>query len=247
MDLLSLIVGVLLNLFGISSSERTQQHQRPTPSPKQQKSIVHNNTPYGYSILGPLTGSSISLHSNLPSKQTGKELKESKGCAYLVNGGFYTKENTHLGLFATEEGTKSQGIKHPLFHGFFFKTIDGTMGIDRIIPEDPLAFALQSGPLLIIEGKPATLSIIEDEQARRIAVGLDEFSNAYFFAFYAINNPFQGPFLADMPELLQKAVNAEGIAIQYAINLDGGSHSAFYGSDITLAELSPIGSFFCIK
>lgn len=247
MDLLSLIVGVILSLFGISPPQKIQQHQQPTPSPKQQKTITHNNTSYGYSMLGPIPGTSIALYSNLPVKKTGKELQDMYQCEYLVNGGFYTKENTHLGLLATEEGIKSQRIKHSLFHGFFFKTNDGLMHIDSTIPEKPLGFALQSGPLLIVKGEPVPLKIIQDEQARRIAVGLDESSNAYFFALYGINNPFHGPFLADMPEILQKIGEAEDIAIQRAINLDGGSHSAFYGSDITLTELSPIGSFFCIK
>ncbi len=248
MNILSLIVGVILNLFGgVSSPERMQQHQKPTPSQKQQKTITYNNTSYGYSMLGPIPRTSITLYSNLPVKKTGKEIQEIYQCKYLINGGFYTKENTHLGLLVTEEGTKSQRIKHSLFHGFFFKTNDGSIHIDRMIPEKPLGFALQSGPLLIVKGEPVILKIIQDEQARRIAVGLDEFSNVYFFAFYDTNNPFHGPFLADMPEILQKTGEAEGIAIQNAINLDGGSHSAFYGSDITLTELSPIGSFFCIK
>ncbi len=53
--------------------------------------------------------------------------------------------------------------------------------------------------------------------------------------------------LVDLPEIVQAIIKKETIDVVDALNLDGGNHSAFYGNDTTLYELSPIGSFFCIK
>jgi hypothetical protein len=68
-----------------------------------------------------------------------------------------------------------------------------------------------------------------------------------FMSIYNESSKFMGPYLADLPQILEIAQDKIGFLIADAINLDGGSASAFYFRDFQLSEASPIGGFFCVK
>ena len=69
----------------------------------------------------------------------------------------------------------------------------------------------------------------------------------YFIIIYNENQVFDGPFLQDMPSVMSEIQKETGIVFADAINLDGGTASTFYSDEVNLSEMSPVGSFFCIK
>ena len=66
-------------------------------------------------------------------------------------------------------------------------------------------------------------------------------------ALYFPDQEYSGPLLARVPYILEKIAKKEQITIPDAINLDGGSASAFLSPDTHLTELNPVGGYFCIQ
>lgn len=190
--------------------------------------------------------SDVRLKSNLPIFRTSNEIL-SDNCTGLVNAGFYTKENLPVGLFV-ENGIKLKDWKESLlFDGILSVNTLNVARITEEVPKDDLTDAVQSGPLLISNSFNHELSIINDKPARRMVAIIDGDNTLYFFTIYNPNSVFDGPYLADMPEILRIIEGMSDIKFADAINLDGGSASAFMFDSVRLPELSPIGSYYCIN
>ncbi|OGM75202.1 hypothetical protein A3H19_06190 [Candidatus Woesebacteria bacterium RIFCSPLOWO2_12_FULL_39_9] len=211
---------------------------KPSFSPSRTKSNVQYIT-----VREP---SKITLLSNLEERLTAHEAYEKNGCIYLVSGGFYAQNSKHIGLFVTEYKKLSESIDNPTFNGFF--TIDSS-GKPKIslTPSEYVRVALQSGPILYKDGKPQILNLKNDENARRLVVTVNRFDQVTFIAFYNQNNPVDGPRLADLPKLLDELRKDTNLDFDWALNLDGGSHSAFITETVNLKEISSIGGYFCIR
>lgn len=188
--------------------------------------------------------SKLELHSNLGSKKTAKHLYEEKGCELLVNGGFYTKEGKHIGLFATEGKVLSESSNSDLFNGYF--TIKDNKPVITNTQVNGAKIALQAGPILLENGKPKVLSIKNDEEERRLAVVITQKEGILFLVFFKKDSVFLGPKLTQLPDLLITFGSMTGILPVSALNLDGGTASAFYTKGFSLGELSKIGSYFCV-
>ena len=67
-----------------------------------------------------------------------------------------------------------------------------------------------------------------------------------FFVLYDRENPYQGPLLSEVPFLLTQWQKQTTQEVRDAINLDGGSASAWYSEGFFLQELTAVGSFFCV-
>jgi len=156
-----------------------------------------------------------------------------------INGGFYDTANKPLGLFRIGETVLAKQIQSNLLNGFLSDD-----GITVAVPTG--RFVLQSGPLLIQRGNPLPLKIQNDEHARRM-VAAKTGEGFLFLTVYKEDSVFEGPLLADLPKVIQKINTKENLGIVDAINLDGGSASAFKNAETTLSELTPVGSLFCIK
>lgn len=91
------------------------------------------------------------------------------------------------------------------------------------------------------------MSVKNDKQARRVVAGVTGENKLIFLVFYDNNQYYSGPYLNDLPDLVDKTGKSLDLNIADAINLDGGSASAFISDDIKLTELTPVGSFFCIS
>lgn len=107
--------------------------------------------------------------------------------------------------------------------------------------------AVQAGPILILDGKPRTLSIKNDENERRIVVAKTNDDKVLFLAIYKKDSAYIGPKLSEVPNLLQEFTQETDIEISSALNLDGGTASAFYTEGVSLGELTKIGSYFCVS
>ena len=55
-----------------------------------------------------------------------------------------------------------------------------------------------------------------------------------------------GPSLTDLPQIVAKIGETLGEDFKTAVNLDGGTASAFINQEKTIKEYSFIGSFFCL-
>lgn len=189
--------------------------------------------------------SKIKLISNLTNSISAKEARETLKCKFLASAGFYTKDSNHLGIFISEGEQISPRIKSELFDSFFTINYFDTPRISRALPKDPLRVALQSGPMLIENADRLSLSIKNDKPSRRIVAAVTGENKAVFIAIYVKESVFSGPMLADLPRIVDLISKDVNLGIADAINLDGGSASAFFNGNTSLSEISPVGGFFC--
>lgn len=68
-----------------------------------------------------------------------------------------------------------------------------------------------------------------------------------FMTIYTADAVFGGPLLGDLPAFVDAIAKRESLPFVSAINLDGGSASAYSSKNVSLDELTPVGSIFCIK
>ena len=123
----------------------------------------------------------------------------------------------------------------------------GTPRITREVPEDPLVNAVQTGPVVFENGAVTKLSFVRDSASRRVIAAVSGENELIFMVFYTQDSAFSGPLLAELPEGVAKLNVEENLGIADAINLDGGSASAFAIPGFSLTEASPVGSFFCAR
>jgi uncharacterized protein YigE (DUF2233 family) len=178
----------------------------------------------------------------LPAKQAFKDY----GCQYLLNAGFYTKENLPVGLFISEYETLRDWQKNSFFNGVLSINDFATPRITSGVPRDNLKLAIQSGPLLIENAQVLRLAIKNDKLARRVVAATTGQNSLVFLVIYDKTSAFEGPLLNDLPAIIQHLDQTIGLRLADAINLDGGSASAFITDKTSLTEISPVGSFLCI-
>lgn len=189
----------------------------------------------------------VELYSNLKEQQLSEQIKVDKSCRVLVNGGFYSKENTHLGLFVSNSEAVSQPIQSALLNGFLLIDSTDNIKISADSPDITPRLGLQTGPLLMQRSQPLLLAINNDEPARRIVAGITSNNELVFLALYKEKSELEGPLLGQLPQIINLFKNQTNINITDAVNLDGGSASVFIANYDLLRELTYIGSYFCIK
>jgi len=192
---------------------------------------------YSQAVVNDL--SSLQLFSNLNGRQSSVSLKQKHQCQVLTSAGFYDTENQHLGWFQVNGIEMSPRQNNRLFDGFL-SISSGRIDLD-FRPRLGADYGLQSGPMLVYDGKPLKLTIKDDQPRRRIVAALTGENQLIFMVILSFDSNYAGPLLAETPKLVL-GINP---AITAAINLDGGSASAFISQDIALKEYSPIGGYFC--
>lgn len=215
----------------------------PTPTPE----IISSIDGFGYGVMRIATPSSVTLIPNFREKKDSRALMQAHGCTGAVNGGFYTTSNAPLGLFRTDDHRYGEKIDSDLTDGFLWIDKEENAIIASEIPNESFRLALQTGPLLLFNKQALTLSIHNDLQARRMIAAKSADGFLLFVTVYNPNSVFDGPLLADLPEIIQKISDKERLHIADAINLDGGSASVFYHEKTSLSELTAVGSLFCIQ
>jgi|WetSurMetagenome_2_1015567.scaffolds.fasta_scaffold11665_6 exopolysaccharide biosynthesis protein len=221
----------------------------PIPSPiaiRQSIVIKIDDIPIriAWAIVNP---KEVELYSNLQDQKLSEQIKVDKSCSVLVNGGFYSKENTHLGLFISNFKTVSEYLQSPTFNGFLSIDSEGKLTIGSDFPPATVRLTLQSGPLLIQDNEALPLKINNDAPNRRVVAGKTADGKLIFLTFFRDGLDLQGPLLGKLPDITVLFEQQAGIDIANAINLDGGSASIFISNYIRLNEMSHIGSYFCIK
>ena len=189
----------------------------------------------------------IILIPNFSEMLSSKEASKKNGCLELTSGGFIDTERNPIGLFISENQTFGTYKENQTFNGFFYITDDLRAIISSLAPSSPTRLALQTGPILVKNGKENILKLERDESARRVVAGTNRQGQVVFIIFYDKSNNLLGPKLIELPKLLTKLDEETSLEIDDAINLDGGSHSAFLTSTLKISEVVAPGSFFCIK
>ncbi|MEK7544107.1 MAG: phosphodiester glycosidase family protein [Patescibacteria group bacterium] len=252
--LIGIVVVGILSLMFLQPKPMPVAPQHPSPSP----TITRKPTPPAQSVdvsIDTITYrvawalvrdlSSLTLIPNFTQKRTARSLIDSDECTYVVSGGFYTKDDQPTGLFSAQGKTIRTSIPNNLLNGFFSMDQNDTASILSSPPGESVRLALQTGPILFQNGMPVKLAIRDDEFARRVGLGVMKNGSVVFFIIYDPENTWSGPKLADMPNILSKIL--PHLTITDAVNLDGGSASAFIRDEFSLQELTSVGSFFCIR
>jgi len=223
----------------------TNMPNSPTPS-----AAVNTPSPYKETIDGfrlnwvkVKDAGKISLHSNLAEKSTSGVLYEKNNCLYLVSAGFYNKENAHIGLFAEDFNAVSESVKNDFFDGYFYVE-DNLAQISLSAPANA-RFAVQSGPVLMINNRFLIKNFTNDEYARRILVGVTKDKSVVFMTIFG-DNKITGPKLADLKNIIAEVEESTQLDFTEVLNLDGGSHSAFISDEVAISEISTIGGYFCV-
>lgn len=189
----------------------------------------------------------IVLYPNFSEKLTSQQAFLQKNCTYLVNGSFYTKDDRPIALFITEGKTLRQANSNSLANGFFTISYDNQTSISDSAITDNVRAGIQSGPLLVSKKSYQEINSSSSDNSRRVVVGVTHENKIIFFVVYQNSSAFLGPKLSALPDILKLVSEKTGISFQDALNLDGGSASAFYMEGETLSEMSLLGSYFCIK
>lgn len=239
----------MLNVSKNNLSPDISKRPHPTISPP------HKDNTLDYSFRGKTyTASwfiaqpqSIFLIPNFQQKNTAKEVQNANTCRSLTNAGFYTSDSRPLGLFIADGVTLHERQTSSVANGFFWVNNEGVAGITSSAPVEHIRIALQAGPIVRRNGQLVLLSLTTDEQARRIIVTTTNNTTLVFLAVYDPENNYLGPLLADVPSHMSIIQDKIGETFENAINLDGGSASAFLSKEVSLQELTPVGSFFCVR
>ncbi|KKR71291.1 MAG: hypothetical protein UU14_C0031G0003 [Candidatus Roizmanbacteria bacterium GW2011_GWB1_40_7] len=219
----------------------------PTPHAWKQSTVINfDGVPIriSWAIVQP---KDVKLYSNLKEQHLSEQIKVDKSCSVLVNGGFYSEENTHLGLFVSNFEVISKFSQSATRNGFLWIDSSDNVKIGADFPSTIPRLGLQSGPLLKLNREPLALAIKNDEPKRRIVAGVALDNNLIFLVFYRDSAEYEGPMLEKLPEIIDLFKKQTGIDIVDAVNLDGGSASVFVSNYDSLRELTIVGSYFCAK
>lgn len=218
------------------------------PTPTKFPSINYAENEYSYLIYKNISMNNLELYFNLANKNTSLEIIEKFKCQAGINGGFYGTDDKPVGWMVVNFQNISKQKQSQLFNGFvsiFCQSDECKIEINDIPGINP-KYGLQSGPLLISNGQSWRLNMERDKPARRMVLGKTD-KDIFILSVFDGEALISGPNLADLPEILKLIGKKENIQISDAINLDGGSASAFYSPAVYLTETTTIGSWWCIK
>lgn len=245
------VVGLYIGLSGNSAKPEVSKSPAPevlgVPSGDKGVEIKVGENTFKAFYLKVSNAQEITLIPNFKEKETARSIFEKGKCKSLISGGFYTPEGSPTGLFISEGKETKRYVSSSLTNAVYSINDFETPRITREVPRDHLRVALQAGPLLIENSFVQNLRLVRDEEARRVVIGVTGENETYFLVFYSPGSVFTGPTLDSLPEALETFEEESGIDLADAMNLDGGTATAFYSSEIQLSEATPVGSFFCVR
>lgn len=175
-----------------------------------------------------------------------RQLVEKYGCRILTSGAFYNSDNQPLGLLVNQGATLSAWRNNVLLHGVIGQNKDGVV-ILRDMSNQIWLWAVQAGPIVWQDGQSITLSLTTDQEARRVVAGITEQGQLVLMVIVGKDSLYGGPLLTNVAEVLNEWQQITGIVLKSALNLDGGTASAFISPTFALRELKPIGSYICVR
>lgn len=211
------------------------------------KNLVEvNGQNFEYAIWKNNPSTNINLVANFTQQASMVDIVLKNNCVAAINGGFYDTKNQPLGWLVENKQTLKKPIKSSLFNGFVYQT-GKVFGIKRTVPAALASWGIQTGPIVWESGKPLQLKLTSDKFARRIVLAVNNNALVIWMAIYGQNSVFDGPRLANLPKIVALINDQEQLQLDTAVNLDGGSASAFYSPEKKLYEFSSVGSVLCAR
>ena len=165
----------------------------------------------------------------------------------VANGGYFTPENETTGLLVS--GGKTWGAPYGEFAGMFVVASDGQVSVrwlrDRPFdPDEPLAEALQSFPVVVkpggVMGFPADAD--DGHPARRTVVAQDQ--EGHILVIVAPRG------YLSLHELARFLAESD-LALDVALNLDGGFSTGLWlkvnGTSVEIDSLVPVPSVISVE
>lgn len=254
-----LLILTLLQLLSKNKSQKSvlsTTSLTPTPTPLIVPNGIHlkinfQKMKYSIFVVKVKSTDKISLIPNFKENMLAGDIVASNSCKIAINGGFYTTTNTPLGLFIANKKILGKQVKSLLVNGFFWQEKNNIRSIAKLLPVNykDFDFILQTGPFMQVAAQK--IKLINDENARRSLIGIDQDNNIYLIAIVNSDNHYDGPLLSDVPLIFSLPSVQTYLPLTYLINLDGGSASFFFSKDnkneFILSSLSPVGSIICIR
>ncbi len=182
---------------------------------------------------------------NFKEKSSSTDINAKYNCSFLSSSAFYAANNLPLGLFISDGNTLANWQENTLLDGILSINDMATPRITKLTPQDHLQIAVQTGPFLKENNFFQSLRIQNDNGERRMIAAITGENKLFFLVIYNKNSEYEGPLLADVPSILKDFEQKTGIIFADAINLDGGTATAFKANSVNLSEFSPVGAFFC--
>jgi uncharacterized protein YigE (DUF2233 family) len=220
----------------------------PTETPVSKISLKSGTFRYNYRQIN--KNEILTLIPNFDKQLDSDQIIKNNNCLFGINGGFYLPENKPLGLFeinSTKLGKYSSSLT---FNGFLRQSSDNHLTIldyDTLLNLSSSSnFVLQSGPLYKLNQSPKT-NFADTKAARRHLIAEDSEGNMFIFSIFGTESNYDGPTLNEIYEFFENPQIKKITNFTVALNLDGGSASAFYdqNQNIHVREIKPLGSFLC--
>jgi hypothetical protein len=178
---------------------------------------------------------------NPDGQSLGAVMKQEK-CLCGVNGGYFDREFKPIGLRVADGSTFSPLRRARLITGILLQSDRGidVVRVGEFSRTKKLIAAIQSGPFLV-EGNKRIRGLNDSQLARRTFAGLGTNDRAFLGVCSDIS-------LAELANILATAPIAADSKVRRAMNLDGGSSSAFWfaredGSAFSVPGQKPVRDF----
>jgi uncharacterized protein YigE (DUF2233 family) len=243
--------GLVLTLIFVFGQDfvkgESEPSQKPNPIPSPTPEIVKKvGNLFSYGLFRFFPDQKIQLIDNYSSQNSFATIISDYNCVNAINGGFYDTNNLPLGWINVQGKQISHRIKSSLVNGFIYEEKSGKIGIEYEWPGNQVGWGLQTGPILISKGHSVDLKLRSDKPARRSVCVVDKFGMSSWVVVHGASSVFDGPELDKLPDLINEIGKMENIEIYNAINLDGGSASAFKNGAKILNEFNSVGSVICV-
>jgi len=169
--------------------------------------------------------------------------REKYGCG--VNGGYFDTDFKPIGLRVADATTFSPLRRARLITGILLQSDRGidVVRVSEFSRTKNIAAAIQSGPFLV-EGTKRIRGLNDSQLARRTFVGITTDDRAFLGVCSDVS-------LGQLANILATAPVVADSKIRRAINLDGGSSSAFWferedGSAFSIAGRKPVRDFVAV-
>lgn len=220
----------------------------PLPTDLPDAAVTVGAATYRFRLTVVPASAPVILLPDFGKKLTASAIVGTEHCSAAINGGFYTKDYTPLGMWDDGRNDRFPAIRSALVNAFVMKEKSGGMRIVSDAPaEGTYAFAFQTGPRLMEDGQALSLTIANDEQARRSVLATTKDGRTVLLSIFGETSMYGGPMLADLPRVVFAISGHEGPAFTDAVNLDGGSASFFWDGERMIDELTTVGSAVCVK
>ncbi len=162
-----------------------------------------------------------------------------------VNGGYFDPQDAPVGLLVREGKVVAPLRKARLLSGVV-SVARGRLRLQRTAEYSSkrVKEALQCGPFLVERNRPVA-GLKKERDARRTFVAIDKTNTAAIGFCSSVS-------LADLAEILSAISASQALKVERALNLDGGSSSAFWfrdddGEPFSISERKTVRDFIAIK